>query len=1123
MPKVAAEDHRPARAVLHAPYPLPFIVTRQPVPPLRHAHLFPPAPASVPPRETARSPVPIPQVSASVTDFPTFQNDWRAMSPAIPPIPYPAASKEEGREERIERIKKLRLLKWQKGKQDDSSEYELMSLLGIGAEGTTFGSNLLDLTKQVGNISAGEGGQDDQDSNLDENNLLIYAFVSSFDRGSFDSPPSDRSPKTPTGPALPHPAPAIRKVQADDNDNQSAYRSDTPIPSDFDVDGHGPFDEDTEDEQDREDTPKPGPPSVKKHFETLKPKTPAWDIVSDAMSSFWSDGTNADQADEEGNTGVSPASQSLITPSASASRLAKHLKNPTQRQDKSHSGPHSARKVQPLFLGQTNQAPFTYVPRPRAPPSQSSIGDGGGDRIREGMGGYLSEAGSVRTVRQIVRSKVNRLRVKRERQRERDKHQESDRSLTPMQRDYQPLQLRSNHVQSTTPTQPHLDPATHGSAHVPQSALQSGMTGAAVESSVPQPSMFGLDAFAFAPFAPLLRPSEVFSSPPTSGLGHQPPQHTQSHNQAVPPLREPSYSPQPMSIDPRTTETQLWGNTSWPHALPAREQVVPSNAMNLLRRLDEGVDVPMPTAESRLSQPRIRRPDIGRSGNQGPAYSRARGKGIQRGDEYDEDVVPLGKACHNAFLLRHRAGTRKRESTLAGLNGRLGKARNPRLRALVEDARGHLHQGGSGPALATITGQNGLNHPSTTTSTFPPQQTGNLPQVQAQAQAPWFGQLQSMIQQMAQSVQPQQQQMMGPPQINWSTQASSSLPAANQMQNWAQAIPILQALGLVLPGTQAQQQQQQPSQQVQQMQAVQQQTSGAPLNTQSQPQPSTTNQNTWFPPTPAPAPTPDQGSSPFRHLQPQTRQQRQASQPPWSTQPFSFPTPGPTPYVPGPAYEEQKGHGDMKPPRKRRRSISPTSAHDMIRETRSPSARPGPALGLPFLLGRAGQDDTHLRPPAHQVGIGRATGFQAQTRNHGYSHGLLGSPAVIINKRSPIYRAQTPRARHDLGQATHQAALPDTSEEESMYDQAKLDIGINVGVGVNIGSSRPHTRTQLQTPAQKRTLIQEHNRDRDGDVDVSLEGGETEVERVGRRDKWVHAQRRINARGGAAKGKGRAV
>ncbi|OCF40117.1 hypothetical protein I317_06068 [Kwoniella heveanensis CBS 569] len=1080
MPKAAAEDHRPARAVLHAPYPLPFIVTRQPpVPPLHSQQRpFPAAPASVPPRETAHSPVSVPQVSASIADFPAFSNDWRTISPAFPPFPYP---KDDGdaTEERRERVKRLRLLKWKKGKQDESSEYEMMSLLGLGDEGSSLGTNLLGLTRQVGKISPGGGGQDEewtngQESNMDENNLLIYAFVSSFERGAFDSPPSDSSPKTPTGPAAIHSEPSIHDCRY--HDEEAEYRSN-------------------------------------RDFQPLKPKTPAWDIVSDAMSSLWSDGTDADQADEEGNTKVSPASQSLITPSVSASQLAQRIKKASHSPGKSVANAHPSpqHKHKPLFLGQTNQAPFTYVPRPRAPPSQSSLGDGGGV-----LGGYVSEAGSVRTVRQIVRSRVNRMKVKRERERERAQHQERNRSITPMQRDYQRQSLpKETHQQTVEAIQPPRLATAPGLSHTSQPTMVAPHTAA----SIPQQSMFGLDAFAFAPFAPLLRPSEVLSSPPTSGSGSHPAQQiSQPALLQPPPAREPSYSPQPMSIDPRTTETQLWGSTSWPHPLPAREQIAPPNASNLLRRIDEGVDVPMPTAESRLSQPRLHRPEIGRSVNRGSFHARAKGNGVRTragvGDG-DDDVVPLGKACHNAFLLRQRAGARKREGALAGLKARLGKNRHPTLKGSAEQSRLDQHSGGYGATAGpSATGQHIAVHPAL-------QQQPQLDNLN-QAQAPWLVQLQSMIQQLSKIQEPQAPQLalssMGPP-INWFPQTQVHVqpqsPALGQMPNWAQAMPLLQALGLAFPGMASQSQQQVQQQQHQQLPMQQ----ASIMSGNAQP---ASNQNIQFPPTPAPAQgLPHEYHRPTR-ISAHVGNQRQASRPTWATQPFSFPTPGPTPHVPGPAFEEQAGHGDMKPPRKRRRSISPTSAHDPFRRTRSPSAArrtQAAGTGLPFPFTQ--RSHTHLQPATDlsldRAGRGRGGGLGGVGVN---LNGLLGSPAQIINKRSPTYRAQTPKvsARQALEEAEWMEGEGE-SEDGSMYDQAKLDIGIGAGGG--LGHSRRAIQPQTQTPKvplQRRTEYWDAGGGGDGDDDGDVEGGETEVERVGRRDKWVHAQRRINA-----KGKGRAL
>ncbi|OCF75775.1 hypothetical protein I204_03068 [Kwoniella mangroviensis CBS 8886] len=593
MPKAAPEDHRPARAVLHAPYPLPFVITRPQV-------ILPPTSPSLsaPVLPTVSHEVSVPLPPASIADFPLFKHDWRKVEPAFPPIPYPLAMRDE---KQRKRVKKLHVLKMKKSG-EESSEWEIMSHLSnrIGKEN----KDLLGLTKQVGKISA-DGELDEDDPNQDENNLLIYAFVSSYQRGDFDSPDSHDDPPEPLTPTQANPFPQAPPTSP--RLYGGVRRQATPFP-------------------DFEDAKEASRPAIE--------EGPAWDVVSDAVSSFWSDGTDADEADHESEMRVTPATHTLVTPSASASR------NSGKPKKRAHS------PDRPLFIGRTNQVPFTFVPPARKTPSQSSISDG--SRIFRD-GGYVSESGSVRTIRQIPRSKVSRMRVK-----EREKQIKRERSSTPKQRDYQ----RSNATpQPPAPVQPAgpLTVSSFGNPYnfplqniqFPQEFMNQPM--------VPQQSMLGLDTFLFAPIAPLLRTSEVLSSP-TSNEGAP----GLSNNNQLPQGREPSWSPQPMSIDPRTAESQHQTiGVSWPHALPDREQVTPSNASSLLQQLAghsglSDVDVPMPTALSRITQPLI--PPQAQA-----QASSSRRRVSRRALAEEDDMVPLGKACHNYLNLRRKAVEKRRK------------------------------------------------------------------------------------------------------------------------------------------------------------------------------------------------------------------------------------------------------------------------------------------------------------------------------------------------------------------------------------------------------------------------------------------------------------------------------
>ncbi|WVW85355.1 hypothetical protein I302_107393 [Kwoniella bestiolae CBS 10118] len=869
MPKAAPEDHRPARAVLHAPYPLPFIITRPPSLPTLSAPVLP----------TASHEVTIPLPPASIADFPLFKHDWRKVEPAFPPIPYPLVPREE---KLRKRVKKLHILKMRKSG-EDSSEWEVMSHRSNGISEDD--KELLGLTKQVGKISA-DGELDEDDPNQDENNLLIYAFVSSYQRGEFDSPDSHDDPPEPLTPTQANPFPQNTPSIHEDPPFalEPSDRQDTPRPAS--PGNHSPLM--------RVPTPFPefssieaGPP-VKPVLEV----GPAWDVVSDAVSSFWSDGTDADEADQESEMRGTPVTHTLVTPSATASRECGSGK----AKKRAHS------PDRPLFLGQTNQVPFTFVPPPKKAPSQSSISDG--SQIFND-GGYISETGSVRTIRQIPRSRVNRMRV---REREKRTQIKRERSTTPKQRDYQ----RSNvnitpQPPAPIPIQP-AGPPTVSSFGQPFNFPIQNIPMPVPQQFIPQSSMFGLDSFLFAPIAPLLRTSEVLSSPTSNGGGPSNIVQNQVPNSNG---REPSWSPQPMSIDPRTAESQLQTmGVSWPHALPEREQIVPSNASSLLQRLENGngdVDVPMPTALSRITQPQPQ-------AQAGPSRTKVSRRALAEGE--GEEMVPFGKACHNFLHLRRRAADRRRKNRVGGGEKKGGNGLLDILTESENDTRNRNRKKVVvRPAIRVQQATPVQTHPS-----FQPQ-----PQPQ-----------------------PQQIQQNQPEQWNPNTNANTNTnapmgfitPNDPNFQAQAQFAGMYANMYMYLAQMQAQDQNQIQGQRQQPMPMPY--NIGMPMryyppfNGVIHPQ--------WGlnPPNPnmfaSPRPQQNQGNTWTNQAQ-----QTLAPPPPPQNSIFGFPTPGATPHAPtpkppfnpftprSPVHEE-----DRKPLRKRMRStISPSSANDLMLRNRA--------------------------------------------------------------------------------------------------------------------------------------------------------------------------------------------
>ncbi|WWD02153.1 hypothetical protein V865_000191 [Kwoniella europaea PYCC6329] len=894
MPKAAPEDHRPARAVLHAPYPLPFVITRPQV-------ILPPnSPTlSAPVLPTVSHEVSVPLPPASIADFPLFKHDWRKVEPAFPPIPYPLVPREE--KER-KRVKKLHVLKLKKSG-EESSEWEIMSHSSnrIGKDNR----ELLGLTKQVGKISA-DGELDEDDPNQDENNLLIYAFVSSYQRGDFDSPDSHDDPPEPLTPTQANPFPKAPPSIHDEPPFAPGipHRDDTPRPTSphlYGVVGRRP-------------TPFPDFEDAKEASGPATEEGPAWDVVSDAISGFWSDGTDADEADQESEMRETPATRTLVTPCASASR------NSGKPKKRAHS------PDRPLFIGQTNQVPFTFVPPARKAPSQSSISDG--TRIfREG--GYVSESGSVRTIRQIPRSKVNRMRVK-----EREKQIKRERSSTPKQRDYQ----RSNATPRPSPPVQPAGPPTVSSfgnpynfplqnMQFPQQFMNQPM--------MPQQSMFGLDTFLFAPIAPLLRTSEVLSSPTSNEGGPG-----LSNINQLPQGREPSWSPQPMSIDPRTAESQLQANgVSWPHALPDREQVTPSNASSLLQQLAghsgmSDVDVPMPTALSRITQPQIPPQAQAQASSSKRRVSR---RALAEGD----DMVPLGKACHNYLNLRRKAAEKRRKVRMG-----VGKVVDLWDNITEDEAKDKQQDKKINPPIIKV------RKPT-------PVQPHPLPRPQSQQQwntTPTMGitpngdpnlqaQLNAQAQNMYANMMMQQQAMpfnigmpMGYyPQFNQGFQ----FPQAQ----WGMNVPSQKMF------TQAQQQQQ---------------------------------QQQWM----------NQASSniPQQYLAPP------------SGDTFGFPTPGATPQAPTPKPHTHAGFNpftpkspereeqDHKPLRKRMRStISPSSANDLMLRNRASSSKPLAGLGSGLLSPAEIQSPERFRTNVRREQTQEVEVDMEEEDNKNWNCGLMGA------------------------------------------------------------------------------------------------------------------------------------
>ncbi|TYJ53143.1 hypothetical protein B9479_006213 [Cryptococcus floricola] len=522
MPKAPPEDHRPARACLAAPYPLPYVFTRGAPDAESNAKAGPShepqSSVAVPSLLHSTPLITQPNPSGQIS-FPPVDPNWRKIQPAFPPIPYPRQDHEEIVRMRVRRLK---VLKDVKDGSDSSSEWEVRSkaMSEAGEEKDESSDMLNSVQKSAMDIlkDGQEDGVSQRDPVTGRNNILMYAFISAASHNTRDpsiSPPSEGI-RTPTQSR--HMMPLISNGSGSDGEITPKARNQTlAVEEEFD---------DGEEEQ----------------------GGPGWDVIS-AASSFFSEGSDAEEADQEWHDDSS-ASARLVTPAAIA-RMTRRLHRPS----KGH------------FLGKTNQPRFTYpTPKLRHQPSQSSVGDNDisarpyHPALVGAAGGYVSESGSARTAVQIRRGRYSQmLEVGRKRRVE----------------------------EPNTPTQA---PRPLGHAHVTSHGQSFHRT--SPQHAIPQPSMLGLEGFTYANIPAMHHPSEFLSaSSPSSG--ERPAKRHAS------PRNERWSSPQPMSVDPRTAGTTA--DISWPHPLPPRE-LVPSDASTsqfvaMSQSLGE-MDVPMPTAST---------------------------------------------------------------------------------------------------------------------------------------------------------------------------------------------------------------------------------------------------------------------------------------------------------------------------------------------------------------------------------------------------------------------------------------------------------------------------------------------------------------------------------------------
>ncbi|WVQ71995.1 hypothetical protein IAR50_001539 [Cryptococcus sp. DSM 104548] len=453
MPKAPPKDHRPARACLAAPYPLPYVFTRG----ASGAESAAQAGPSQEPRSVVAVPSllhttplisqPNPDKSGEIS-FPPVDPNWRKIQPAFPPIPYPRQDHEEIIRMRVRR---LRVLKEIKEGSDSSSEWEVrskaMSEVEQDGKGIDEPSRMLDLVQQsaMGTLKDGqEAGVSQRDPVTGRNNLLMYAFISAASHNTRDpsiSPPSDGL-RTPTEsrcilPRISHGSSSEGEI------TPKARNQSLAVQEEYD---------DGEEEQ----------------------GGPGWDVIS-AASSFFSEASDAEEADEEWHDN-SPASARLVTPAAIA-RMTRRLHRPS----KGH------------FLGKTNQPRFTYpTPKLRRQSSQSSVGDSDitarpyPPALIGAAGGYVSESGSARKAVQIRRGRYSQL--------------------------LEAGRKRKGEGPST-PTQTHA----RAIGHIHIAPLGHNFHRTSPQHMIPQSSMLGLEGFTYANVPPLHHPSEFLSASSPSG------------------------------------------------------------------------------------------------------------------------------------------------------------------------------------------------------------------------------------------------------------------------------------------------------------------------------------------------------------------------------------------------------------------------------------------------------------------------------------------------------------------------------------------------------------------------------------------------------------------------------
>ncbi|WVQ79579.1 hypothetical protein IAT38_001679 [Cryptococcus sp. DSM 104549] len=1027
MPKAAPEDHRPARACLAAPYPLPYIITREPahsVPPSSQPHSTASShagslvtrslpPLSLPPGSPAlphsgpSASTPKPQPPAPGYAFPPPTHDWRAIQPAYPPIPYPPTDPAETARKRTRRLKLLKGAK----EEADSSEWEVFSAQGkpeyagkgkgrAKAEDMQVDEGVEEMMgaiRKVGVAPRGEQAQSQcSDSELvedDRDNILLYSFFTALERGDFDdlSRPSEGL-KTPTQVQQVLPAPVVRAGDTPpalvSGSVPAPYVAQTPQAvreqGDRTAESKPPANPSPSPARTPAPAPRrtpsttPAPRAQGLHIHQTYIVDPEretddkWDDKSSDESSFWSEGSDAEGADEE-RLGASPASAQVVTPSAS--RLADRLRAQAKRERELER----SRPSRPLFLGQTNQSPFTYIPptKPSRRPSQSSISDSVAPppAFFAAVGGYVSEASSAgtvkgRQVRQIKRGRWSRLEeVKERREREEEERRRREYavageeegegegeggSVTPKQRDFRGLPEVQQQPQLQVPAGMWIDPqsmlygargqgSVHASAPSGQYTLPQPVASQQYHPQ-PQPQVAAhqqqpppaLSRYGFAPLPTLLHPSDLSS--PSSGDTF-PPSNTVHLAPPAPPAQDVGgrWSPQPMSIDPRTASTTI-GGASWPHPLPAREQAPPS--AEALRRaeaaLGDDSDVPMPTAST------------ARAGYAGEPSAGAGKKG-----ERFEQARYMGKACHNFLAMRKEAMRRRRAA--AGLD-RDKKERKGKGGGVGGGGR----KGSMGPPPVPDKAKRGQqSQPQPQPQAQPQFQPEQLPQShfgqqQQQQQQPrgqpwqqpsdrmagqWYPQ---MPNQQPQQQQPQQQGQQFPQQ-----QSYNPAPMGWGPQWWQPQTPLQQPMQLMQQGWQAPQGQQQGWQQPMPMQT--------PQGWQGQPQVQTMGgmggmgstggmagmsgigmpgQQGWYP-------QQNQVFQPGYQQPPPVQQQQQ--QPPFFTNTGTSSGPAPTlttgganfpsNYFAPPQHQGQQQASRAthttqdKPQRKRRRSLSPPSPH----------------------------------------------------------------------------------------------------------------------------------------------------------------------------------------------------